>query len=244
MTEKVEVKLVKVGEIDEVLTDRVEGILAGDFELKKDADSHENTVLGNPVVTVSVPNCDEGEHEQTDVQREDEGTISNNDQEQIISVTPVPVVECDDKILNISESKLAEKAPSVDDLKTLDEKSMISEVNIAGSQPLRNLSSPIMSGFIEADELGGGMEDKIVVVGNGNKRGEEGLRNLVKDHEMRLSTASVSKLSSGDRPRVKRVSQQDLKYLQREVDKLKEIDPDYLKTLNRHNITVNVSTES
>ena len=67
------------------------------------------------------------------------------------------------------------------------------------------------------------------------------MRNLVKDHETRLSIASVSKLCSGDKPRVKRVSQQNLRNLQRDVEKLKEIDPDYLKTLNRHNNTVDVS---
>ena len=120
---------------------------------------------------------------------------------------------------------------------------MISEVNVAGSQPLRTLSTPVMSGFIEAEELGDETKDDFVVVGDSNKRGEEELRNLVKDHETRLSTASVSnsKVSSGDKPRVKRVSQQNLRNLQRDVEKLKEIDPDYLKTLNRHNNTVDVS---
>ena len=212
---------------------------AGDAELKTDAgftiteDAPENPVLDNPLVTVSAA-CDQDN-------QPDETTISNNDEEQVISVTPVPAQECEDKILNVSEDKIAEKAPSVDDLKTLDEKSLMSEV--AGSQPLRTLSTPVMSGFIEAEELGSyETNDNFVVVGDSNKRGEEELRNLVKDHETRLSTASVSKLSSGDKPRVKRVSQQNLRNLQRDVEKLKEIDPDYLKTLNRHNNTVDVSS--
>ena len=205
---------------------------AGDAELKTDAGFTITEDAPENPVTVSAA-CDQDN-------QPDETTISNNDEEQVISVTPVPAQECEDKILNVSEDKIAEKAPSVDDLKTLDEKSLMSEV--AGSQPLRTLSTPVMSGFIEAEELGDETNDNFVVVGDSNKRGEEELRNLVKDHETRLSTASVSKLSSGDKPRVKRVSQQNLRNLQRDVEKLKEIDPDYLKTLNRHNNTVDVSS--
>ena len=134
-------------------------------------DAPENPVLDTPLVTVSA-SCDQDN-------QPDETTISNNDEEQVISVTPVPNQECEDKILNVSEDKLAEKAPSIDDLKTLDERSMISEVDVAGSQPLRTLSTPVMSGFIEAEELGDETKDDFVVVGDSNKRGEEELRNLI-----------------------------------------------------------------
>ena len=176
----------------------------------------------------------------------DESTISNNDKEQVISVTPIPAQDTEDKILNkaLSEEEIINKAPSIDDLKTLDEKSLVSEVNLAAQPP--RYASTSMSGFLETEEmgLGGEAKDDFVVLGDVNQKGEEELRNLVKDHEKRLSCASISKLSSGDKAKLRIVSDKNLKTLQKEVEKLKEIDPDYLKTLNRHNDTVQVNFTS
>ena len=67
----------------------------------------------------------------------DENTISNNDQESMIisAVTPTPAIEIEDKILNTAPREeehiinkapsigSLNKAPSIDDLQTLDEKS-------------------------------------------------------------------------------------------------------------------------
>lgn len=177
---------------------------------------------------------EEGGFTETDVE---DTLVKEEEEEEPETEEPPAETTSDNQFVTVTQDppeKVLNKAPSLDDLKTLDERSLVSEVNLAAPRQL----ATSMSGNIEEY----GDKEEVVVLGEANNKGEEELRKLVSEHQKKLdlSTSAVSKISSNDGPKFRNIPERKMKRLQSQAQKLKEIDPDYLKTLNRHNDSVDV----